>query len=182
MEKKKHLIFDLDETIVTLKIDWDEWHKKIATIFKEFEPDFVYWGGFIDYLIVPFIEKYGQRIRDKIVEFENQYEKEKLKGYVVNNKLVDYIKQNTHQKNYLLTNNALNTILPILEELGIKDRFEKTVTIDDVLYCKPHIEGILTIIDKSVPLSDYAVIGDSGNDEKIAKSVGVDFIKIVFKP
>jgi len=179
MEKKKHLIFDFDETIATLKIDWSDWHPRIAKIFKEFDPGFLYQGGFIDHLTVPFIQKYGKKLRDKIVTFENQYEKEKLKGYIVNNKLVDYIKKNIYQKNYLITNNMQHTVLPILEEIGIKNRFEKIITFDDVFYCKPHPEGILKIINKNIPLSDYVVIGDSNNDESVAKSVGIDFIKIV---
>jgi len=183
MEKKKHLIFDFDETIATLKIDWSDWHPKMAQIFKKFDKTYIYNKKNVNWLTcVIFTKKYGKRIRDEIVTFHNQYEKEKLKGYVVNNKLVDYIKKNTYQKNYLITNNTRHTILPILEEIGIKNRFGKIVTLDDLLYCKPHPEGILKIIDKNIPLSDYAVIGDSKNDESVAKSVGVDFIKIVFKP
>lgn len=184
MEKKKHLIFDFDETIATLKIDWSNWHSKIAQIIQKFDKTFVYFKGEkVSWsTLLLHIKKYGKRIRDEIVKFDNQYEKENYHGYIVNKSLVDYIRKNNDQKNYLITNNTQNTVLPILKELEIIDRFKKIITLDDVFYPKPHNEGILKIIDSGIPLSNYVVVGDSLNDEKIAQSVGVDFIKIVFKP
>lgn len=182
MEKKKHLIFDFDETLATLKIDWKDWHSGMAKIIKKFDDTFIYSKYNVNWaILLSYVQKWGGKFRDEIVAFDNQYEKEHYQGYKVNKNLVDYIRSNYNQKNYLITNNTQNTVLPILRELKIIDRFEKIITLDDVFYPKPHNEGVLTIIDKNTPLSDYVVIGDSENDEKIAKSVGVDFIKIVFK-
>ena len=37
---KNHIIFDLDETIVTLNIDWSEWYEQCDVVIQKYEPDF----------------------------------------------------------------------------------------------------------------------------------------------
>lgn len=180
LSKKTHLIFDFDETIARLNIDWSNWRPNIIKIIKKYDPSFEYHGGGINNWIISYTEKYGRSIRNDFVKFQAEFEKNGLKGYAKNIDLIEYIKNNDPQKNYLLTNNVMRTVLPILDEIGLKDRFEKIVALDTVFFLKPHPEGIMKIIDKNISLSEYVVVGDSEKDKQAARAARVDFVKISF--
>lgn len=177
LSRKKYLIFDLDGTIVKLKINWTGWHKGVAEIFHRYDRNFVWAGERVDSLTKSYIEKYGTTMRNEIIDFMTAYELNNPRGYSINQCLVNYILKNENQENSLLTNNISNTVYPILKDLKLENRFKIIITPDKLTYMKPDIEGISKIINNR-NISDFAVIGDGVFDEMVAKAQSIDFIKI----
>lgn len=176
---KTDLIFDFDGTIALLDIDWLEWHQGIAKIYKKHKPSFEYGGEYLHTKINDFIEECGDSLRDEIVKFNYEYEKQFTKGLEENSVLIDFIKNETDVNMYVLTNNDSRNIIKHLTSLGLTEKFKKIVCRNDVKYVKPNTEGINKIIDKEQLTSNFLMIGDSlDSDRGVAKAIGMDFYLI----
>jgi len=177
---KNHIIFDFDNTIVSLQIDWSRW-------FEGIEPELINLDEEIlkakregkislSQLQNLYVEKFGDNIRDKIIAHNQEFEKA-ANGYKVNQKLVDDIHALKGCK-YLWTSNTRLTVVPILNEIGLFEEFEKMITRSDVSFVKPEIEGFEFIYNPEIAKDEYLLVGDSGSDEKAAKRAGIDFYKV----
>ncbi len=180
---KNQLIFDFDNTLVSLQIDWDKWlegldvelgllDSAISAFYKE---------GHINLSDMQnkYVEKFGRRIRDKIIAHCGRFEGQHLNGYKVNEELIQEIKSVEGTK-YIWTSNARGTVVPILNELGILDNFEKIITRDDVTYIKPKIDGFEFLYDPKTQKESYLLVGDSGSDAKAASEATISFYKITY--
>ncbi len=180
--KKTHLIFDFDGTIARLDMDWEAWHPGIAKIYKKYNNSFEYHGEYLHIDINEFVEKNGDALRDEIVKFNYEYEKEFTKGLELNVALIDFIKNEENIDMYVLTNNDSRNIKKHLRSLDLIDKFKEIVCRDNVKYVKPNAEGIDQIIGKEKSISDFLMIGDSiDSDGGVAKISGMDFYLINFK-
>ena len=176
---KTDLIFDFDGTIVLLDINWNDWHKGIAKIYKKYNNSFEYKGEYLHIKTNNFIQKYGKALRDEIVEFNYNYEKTTTKGLQLNDALIDFIKNETNRNMYVLTNNDSRNVKKYLETLELIDKFENIICRDNVKYVKPNTEGIDKIIEVERSKSNFLMIGDSiDSDGSVAKVVGIDFYLI----
>jgi len=177
--KKTHLIFDFDGTIALLDLDWTDWHPGVAEIYKKYNTSFEYHGEYLHIDINKFVRRYGDALRDEIVEFSYKYEKEFTKGLKSNIALIDFIKNEANVDMYVLTNNDSRNIKRHLLSLDLIDKFKKVVCRDNVMYVKPNTEGIDQIIGKEKSVSDFLMIGDSlDSDEGVARASDVDFYLI----
>lgn len=177
---KKHIIFDFDETLCTLLVDWAPWRKEMDALFALYgltpknEPGFNYAE-----IINRCVEKDGDGVRERVLEINYRIEKEHYSGYALSPLAMPLLElSKKYAKLYLWTSNDRRTVTPILEELNISKLFEKIVTRNDVKYSKPKADGFFLIHDKKSPLSQYLLIGDSRSDSGAAIDAGIDFLNI----
>lgn len=176
---KTDLIFDFDGTIALLDLDWTWWHRGVAEIYKKYNASFEYNEEYLHVRINDFIEEYGDALRDEIVAFNYEYEKEFTKGLKLNSALIEFIRDEIKCDMYVLTNNDSRNIKKHLTSLGLIDKFKTIVCRNNVKYVKPNIEGIDKIIGKEKPVFNFLMIGDSvDSDGGVAKAAGMDFYLI----
>ncbi|MEM4194965.1 MAG: HAD-IA family hydrolase [Candidatus Anstonellales archaeon] len=171
----KHVIFDLDNTIVALNVEWDSARKEVIEYIKqigvriESEEHFSLWEMPFR---VPQFRKHKKEI-DKIFEKWEIKAIEEGKpqkiGYAVeliekiNGKVMGIVSNNTH-----------STIELILGNIGIRDKFKYVIGRDDTFEIKP-LPGIVEMaIKKSgVPKEESLFVGDSRWDFIAGSSAGV---------
>lgn len=180
---KRELIFDLDETICTLLIDWSEY--KLGMIGKLLET-FVDLENTIDAdmrsidIANLVIDIYGRKAKDLINRYSQDYEEKYYFGYEVNQQLVEFIQSNNHLYNmYVWTNNQKPISYLVLKDLNIYHLFKKVVSATDTLFYKPHQEGFKLIKQLTESdLSQFLMIGDSKFDNLAAQNSFIDFFNI----
>jgi len=180
---KRHLVFDLDGTIVKLHIDWSTFRRQLWDTVATFdegltrEVPFEKWRGIE--LVNKSIAKHGERAKRIIFPFNAAYELAHLNGYTVNTNIARFIQDHRTDYRYSLwTANFRATIGPILEKERLGAVFENIVTRDDVDFIKPYADGFTLIRKDNDPLSDYLMIGDNFTDEGAAKTAGIDFFRV----
>lgn len=180
LEPYKHIIFDFDETLATLIVDWPIWHQQIITVMKKHEPNFDESTQLNMYAIHQYINKYGKAFRDDFVNFEIAFEQKYYRSYELIEKSFLLLKELYYQKKflYLLTSNCREIVLPILKELNIDSYFAKIVTINDVENLKPTVEPFKLIAEESADKSEYLMIGDSHSDRGFAKNVEIAYLDV----
>ncbi len=177
-ENIRSVIFDFDETISTLHINWTPWFRDMEKLFLSYDGSFTY-SSFPELLEkqTTYIKKYGKDIVDKIIEINYRNEKEYYSGQTPNTKIVEFIKNNFKKYDlYVWTSNDTRTIRSAMKELGIEGMFKKVITRNDVFYIKPNPEGFAKMEIKDA--GDTLMIGDSFADEKASKAAGIQFINV----
>ncbi|NCN03705.1 MAG: HAD family hydrolase [Candidatus Pacebacteria bacterium] len=180
---KQDIVFDLDQTITTLLIDWSDFKLGLIPMLIKHFPDV---NQVIDKnsreidIANQVIEAYGKVAKDLINQFAQQYEKEYYHGHRVNYELLKFINSNQDKYNlYLWTNNQRPLTNIVLEELGILGLFKKTVSSTDTLFYKPHIEGFNLIwADSTKDKRNFLMIGDSKYDRIAAQNAQINFINV----
>lgn len=183
IKDKTDIIFDLDETISTLLIDWSEFKAGMLARLTEKYPNI---GSELNLDISAIdianqvIEIYEREAKDLISEFAKKYEAEYYSGHQVNQLLVNFIKNNHDKYNlYLWTNNQRPVADLVLEDIGIDNYFDLTVTASDTLFYKPNIEGFGIIKKVNNSQNDsFIMIGDSRHDMLAAKNSQIEFINV----
>lgn len=176
---KKHVIFDFDETICELLINWENWCEEMKELASQYgvgldQSEFGY-----QKLQNACMEKGGKEVRDKILEINYRNEKEYYSGYELSPIAMPVISlAKKYAKLYIWTSNDCRTVEPVLSELKLSDSFSKIVARNDVNFIKPNSEGFQLLYDKNNSKSDYLMIGDSEADEGASKDAGIDFINI----
>lgn len=76
----------------------------------------------------------------------------------------------------IVTSQTRGELTRNLGRLHIEDRFECTVTVDDVTYTKPHPQPLLRCLERmGLSAEDALYVGDSEYDYGCARDAGVDF-------
>lgn len=183
--KKTHIIFDLDETILELLLPWQEWMIEIKRIGNEYDKNV--WSDFDKGLVqaaVPqnvLFKKIGNEVRDRINDYTETFEVSRLTGVRKHVELIEFIKANAG--NYVFTMWSANTrkvINKVLEEARIYKCFKLIVSRGDVDYLKPNPDGFKLIDDGKTSIDQYLFVGDSSNDEGAAKALGMDYFEVSF--
>lgn len=176
---KQILIFDFDETIARIVIDWRLWHEGVAEIISRFDTSHVYTPGREHLYVNDSVKKFGKPLRDALWNFNEAYETNRATELDINHRLVEFINNDNKHRKLLYTSNSKQAVSTYLEQLELAPIFEKKCFRDDVDLIKPEPEGFWKILfDKSVPIENYLMIGDSSSDEGMAKAVGMDFFKV----
>lgn len=181
LDKYSHVIFDFDETIVTLLMHWrPNWQEQLIQLVHQYQADFPSDTRLDMPAVTKLIKQFGQNFRQDFIKFEQKFEKDHYYGY----KIVDrgwQLLQNAHKANqqlYLLTSNCQTTIAPILQELNIQNYFAKIITAENVDNLKPTPAAWPLIAQSFASKKDYVMVGDSVSDSGFASSVGIDFINV----
>ncbi|MBT3250059.1 MAG: HAD-IA family hydrolase [Candidatus Pacebacteria bacterium] len=172
---KKYLIFDFDETIAKLEMDWSHYFSEMGLLYKKFDPScqhvaFSEFEGCND-----FVRKYGQKVSPLIRAATQDYEKKFNHGLTPYPELVEFIKNVQGYELSVYSSNSRQTVLKGLAELGLIDKFEQIVSRDEVTYIKPDPDGFSLIYDPTTAKEDYLMIGNSSADKGMAEAVGIDF-------
>jgi HAD superfamily hydrolase (TIGR01549 family) len=177
--KKRKVIFDFDETISTLLIDWTKWDKAVGQVLQKYDPTFVPPDVIEAVQQNTFMQRFGKKLRDDLLHTTYKYEKELVSGHQVNPVALALIEKARSVANlYIWTSNHAGTIRPILQELHLDNAFKRIIARGDVTFIKPHPEGFYVLFDEVSPKSTYLLIGDSKKDEEAAKSARIDFLNI----
>jgi HAD superfamily hydrolase (TIGR01549 family) len=175
---KTHLIFDFDETIVKLLLPWDRAVIRIEEDISKLDPTIIndYKNRKISYAMLQnlYVEKYNDLALNLILKNNPAFETEELQGYLKNDGIIDFIKENNY-KNFIWSSNTKFVIEKILEDLNILNKFSKIITREDVKFLKPSLDGFKVIDDKVTPVKNYLFIGDSWNDKDAAKQLSIDY-------
>ncbi|MBU0576625.1 HAD family hydrolase [Patescibacteria group bacterium] len=180
---KKYLIFDFDETITRIEMDWSLYYDRLAKVYEKFDPGhkhlvFSRYDGYND-----FVKKYGKKVA-RLVKVANQkYEQEMARGFTPNPELIKFIKNADRYKKYIYSSNTLPTVLRGVRELELDGCFDQIITRSEVTYIKPDLEGFNLLYDPSVSKSEYLMIGNSFSDQNLAKLAEIDFYLVeYFRP
>lgn len=179
-DQYSHIIFDFDETLVTLQIKWSFWHQDIIPLMEKYEPDFDPQTYLDMSAIHRYVEKHGSNFLSDFVEFEKKLEQDHYYGYIKIEKSLNLLEklQQAGKQLYLLTSNCREVVEPILEELQIKNYFKKIVTVNDVENLKPSAAPFKLIRETDVELQNYLMIGDSKNDSGFAKRAEIAYLDV----
>ncbi|KKU18367.1 MAG: hypothetical protein UY13_C0002G0076 [Candidatus Pacebacteria bacterium GW2011_GWB1_47_8] len=185
LSNKKYLIFDFDETISTLLIDWNDGYREgIVSAIQKYDPSFTLsphqlnrkWVNFE--LENRFIEHFGQSLRKDLIEFHRVFEKTHYTGCEPNSAVIEFIRSSRGFSIFLWSNNHSETIKRALADLNLTEKIDRWVTCEQVLFSKPHPEGFSLLQIPNTALKEYLFIGDSSNDEKAAAKIGLDYLHV----
>lgn len=181
----KHLIFDFDNTICHLNINWSSWQKKIENIYKHYDPTFTSQNLWERAEIQnDFIRRFGSKLRKEVVKGSFDHERNTSKGCKPCHNSIAVIKQLAGDRASgikaisVWSSNDTRTLLPILTEMGLNKAIGKVVGRDTVTFIKPDPEGFSVINSKNYPKESYLFIGDSTSDEKAASAAGIKFLHV----
>lgn len=161
------IIFDFDETIARLVIDWSHFHvymKELATQYRvEKEREEMNTDGFSRYMIEKFWEEWKAGIEGVFEKTESTH----LSWLKINYALVDFIKNNREKyKFHILSNNMHSTLITALKELELEDYFINIFGRNSVPRPKPFPDGIEKIIELQWgDKSNFVMIWDNPNSD-----------------
>lgn len=169
----RHVIFDLDKTLVNLNVDWKSARKEVIEYAKNHGID---WHDGLSLWMLPFNfpnfrehKKYVDKIFEKWENKAIEEGKPQGIGYAV-----ELIKKIDGKVMGVVSNNNHSTIERVLERIGIKNRFGYVLGRDDVFEIKP-LPGI---VEKAVEIggvekSETIFVGDSRWDFIAGSRAGV---------
>jgi HAD superfamily hydrolase (TIGR01509 family) len=176
---KKIIIFDFDDTICHLNIDWEEWDKEVGLLLQKYDPHVSLKGGYMhDNLMNTFLETYGDEFRKEWKTLSNQFEKDFAKGCEPLNQIVMLIKQLEDLELWIWSSNSEEVIRRYLRELGIENKFSTFITRDNVDYIKPSADGFQKFKRFDLSEKDYLMIGNSKNDTLAAEKAGIEYVDV----
>lgn len=180
---KKYLLFDLDDTLAHLNIDWSTIRQGVFDVVAQYDKklveDTLNERFATIYLTNRAVAKYGEKMKDEITSFWNTYEQSNYSGYIPNAELITTVKSLGPQyKKFIWTTNTTFPVQDFIRKEGLNNQFKKIVSHQTVLRLKPEADGFADIYAPNTSLNDYLMIGDSINDEGAAKNAGIDFFQI----
>ena len=146
---KKHIIFDLDETLAMLITDWESMLNHIYADLLKVDKEAMssYIPSTMSYqLFNDLIRKYGPTVKKLLESHYQKAEGEDLKEVMSNPELIHFVKNNSNYNYYIWSNNLRKTIEPILRKEGIKNKFKMIFAAEDNLFYKPDTAGIEKMI------------------------------------
>ncbi|PIQ71427.1 hypothetical protein COV87_03470 [Candidatus Roizmanbacteria bacterium CG11_big_fil_rev_8_21_14_0_20_37_16] len=162
---KKYLIFDLDETLIRLEIDWSGVYKMLFTAIKNIDSSLISKvpESALEFynLVNMTTSKHGEKAKKKLDQTIAEYEMSHYLRYTPNPSLMSFIR--THKDTYsfsLWTSNAKRTIRDFLQKEQFEQFFENIITLESVLLTKPNTYGFSMIYNSNNSKRDYLMIGD----------------------
>ena len=180
-QNKTKLIFDFDETLFYLNIDWENWDKGIRMIAQKFSIDseIIKDTIYCDELSNIIVENFGVVAKKELDNFSCDYEKNNLSNIKINKPLIEFLKERK-QKLFLWSSNCFKTIQPILVEHDLYSRFDKIITRNDVDFIKPSTNGFDFIFENDGK-ENYLMVGNNPRTDGVAaKNAGIDYFNIEY--
>ncbi len=176
---KTDVIFDFDETLVHLLVDWSRWSHRLYELFHSKDPQLQALNPNEQQIQNAFRKKYGDELRDRIVQINYEAERNDMHGYNILSPQFDWLSELKNKFTlYLWTSNDNRTIIPLMQKLTIDQYFKTVITGNDVYCIKPEIDGFRKINTEQKSLESFIMIGDSTSDSGVAKNAGIDFIHV----
>jgi phosphoglycolate phosphatase-like HAD superfamily hydrolase len=183
---KKVLIFDFDETLFKLHLDWEIFREGIRKLTGEYDQKLVEVynkGGMrgIDLMNMG-IKKFGDEYYNRLIKWCIEFETKYLEKVTENPQLKKFIKNESDKYElYIWSGNQKAVIKPILEKNNLDKLFEKLITREKYKLAKPHIDGFKLIFDpKKHSKKDFLMIGDSSSDKEASEKAGIDYFEVTY--
>lgn len=176
--QKKIVIFDFDDTICDMEIDWPKWDEEVGKLLQKYDPAISLSGGYMrDNLMNGFLEKFGEAFRKEWRALSNQFEKENAKGCEPLTRIVTLIKQLENIDLWIWSSNSEEVVRTYLRDLEIENKFSTFITRDSVDYIKPSSDGFLKHAGNRNP-NEFLFIGNAKNDRLAAEAAKIEYIDV----
>lgn len=185
---KTQLIFDFDDTILKLHLDWNDFETQVKDFLKEYDSEFfeLHQDEHIQELVNSFIAEYGTPVRANFDCIQRSFETENLDKITPNKELVKFIRdQNHNYEMYLWTNNNSYTVDNALSLLDIFDCFMSIVTRDLVELGKPAAQGLYTLFGPVLSADQrnrMVYIADDQLSQRAAAEANIDYFQVAPYP
>ena len=179
---KKYIIFDLDETLFFLHIDWNIFKQKFRWYMKSIDPEFekrypINWN-IID-TVTKATKVYWKWALDISYKTSQEVELPNMKWFWINTEIINFIKNNNSDyRFYIWSSNMMDTIKYVLQKTNMEKYFEKIIDKSSVMFMKRNIEWFEKIYNPKYQKSDYLMVWDSKYDKLAAENAWIDFFKI----
>lgn len=168
------IIFDLDETLVDLNVDWDglKTELKKFCISKtgkeiEFSP--------LNERLVSAKRTLGTEIYEKLLEIVSEFETIESK-YKINEELIDFV--NKTEKNVIIYSMNTRKCIDLVISKYFKKEPKYIISKENCIEPKPTGKDLEKLMDIIVKGKKMIFIGNSKDDEESAQLAGVPFIHI----
>jgi FMN phosphatase YigB (HAD superfamily) len=176
-EQRTDIIFDFDETLCTLRIDWGSWKQRIEEAIHPYDAAFS--SAFSHRALNELTARLGRPFRNHIIEVNRAAERENYHGYSRNEAALEALgKASEIARVHLWTSNCRDTLTPILRELHIDGLFSTKVYFDDVMLIKPDPEGFSRINTTTAPVERFLFVGDSDSDRGACQTLGIEYVDV----
>lgn len=177
-EHCKGVVFDLDETLVNLNVDWRSLKDELSRItLEEKGEEMVYTP--LDQKVNEAKEKFGtaffQRLLDTIAEFELREER-----YVIHQELVSFLRSLNGKKVGIYSMNTEKCVMNFIKKY-LKMRVDSCITKDTCQEPKPSEKDLRKIMKEwDMTEKDMVYIGNSENDRRSGEMAGIKTFVISF--
>jgi len=180
------ILYDLDGTLFDLHVAWGNIQYYIYNHYKseygEEIPSLNRFYAMFDYIG----KKKGKEVKEFYLNYmkEQEYnavlEKKFSPTWLANeglNKIGEMVRLDTFYG--IVSSNFHDTLIEVVTQTGMVDKFQIIIGRDDVENAKPNPEGILRIINAyNLKRKDVLFTGDSIVDEKAAENAQINFIYV----
>jgi len=173
LEDYPGVIFDLDGTIVNLKVDWDALRQEIRRSFPK--DDLVNIG--LQQMISTLVQRYGEEARVALAGIIAAFEQPAgAVWFMPILKTLRAIQPLTSF--YVISNNLHSTVSQAINSLDLGRKCVGIVGFEDVLHSKPSVEPFRKLTECHTIERPVAYIGDQQSDRDFARSALIDFIHV----
>lgn len=173
------VIFDLDGTLVELRVDWQGFRDQLAGVL----PDDVLPGGpdrTATWTLARLRERGKGELADHVLEVLRQAELAGAVRSVPVEAGMDLLRRVQDGRPLaLVTNNTRAAAQEALRRHGLRPAFGTVVALEDVEEHKPHAEGLELVLEREdVDPGDALFVGDGAKDATAAERAGVRFLDV----
>jgi phosphoglycolate phosphatase len=180
LNKYRAFVFDMDETLLSLDVDWGEAKKAVSEFIKmrygkEISP------ASFSRLFNSIADKLGKDAFKEASKVMDSYEREGIKNLSINETSMSILKKAKDQGKLVIvySSNSKSSIRGALKKIGVIDKIDLIVTRDDVSRIKPEPEGMVMIMKKfKLDPEETIFIGNSPGDQGAARSQNVRFVHV----
>lgn len=177
--RKTHLIFDFDATLVLMHVPWSKWGDAVRQEIVDL--DVALWEDYKKqqspiHMQNAVVEKFGEQGREIFLRRCPPFELQYSSKFSRNDPLLKEVEAFHDQyRMFIWSSNSSQLVNAVLQETGMNDWFDKVIARNELRFLKPSPEGFELIHDPNVPNEKYVMIGDSSHDKAAAKNAGIDF-------
>ena len=180
LRNKKAIVFDLDGTIVDLKVNWLHLKQLLSERFLKIYGEFNKFK-LISECLNRIVMREDEEELLKVFQIIENYELKNIEYndpieetiFFINNLELFGVKNGVILS--VLSLNMQNTIIESLKLIDLHDKFKYLVGRDNVRHWKPNPEGLIKIRDHfGLNNDDMIYIGDMDNDVLTGKNAGMD--------
>lgn len=180
---KTHLIFDFDETLFWLVLEWDRFfeamEKELAPIDRKLYDDLATQKRSLSDTLNAYVDGYGTKAKQIITRISETFEIEHLVRVVPNPELIDFVRASKDKYHmFIWTSNTSSIVEKVLTEHQLTGIFTRIASQLEILMIKPYTDGFRYLSESGVSLDQYLMIGNSSADEEAAKASGIDYFHI----
>lgn len=172
-------IFDFDDTLIHLDIDWPAVRDEILALAAE-EGVQIETGLHLA-VIANDVSKTGLKERIDQIFLRHETECAQKKSYLVFPRMASFVRELDSEgiKLAIASGNHSRSISEILSKEGLLESFDVICGRDKVRRNKPDPDQLLFIMERlDIPKDRTVFAGDSLNDEGAAKAAGIRYIKV----